>query len=641
MIAFPVLGQKVQINKADNKYDKFEYIDAIEIYERVANKGFVSADVFQKLGNAYYFNAELVKAAYWYAKLINLDQTIDSEYYFRYSQALKAIGEYDNANKMLDKFYKLNGDDSRGKKYDSNKNYLQIIKENSGRYIIENIEIINTKFSDYGSAINDGFLVFTSSRDTVRGFNKIHKWTNEPFTNLYQSKLNNTENIENPELFSKSINSKFNESTPVFTKDGQTMYFTRNNFINGKSGNDNRKIILLKLYKATLMDGSWSKIVELPFNSDQYSIAHPALSPDEKTLYFASDMPGSIGFSDIYKVAIYEKDNYGTPENLGSKINTEGRETFPFITEENDLYFASDGHLGLGGLDVFFISLNENSKASKEVLNVGTPINSKKDDFAFIINTATKVGFFTSNRDGGKGNDDIYKCKEQIPPIIKCEQILEGITTDEDTSLVIPNALVTLLDLEGNVIVEKYTDENGKYHFDVACNKEYILRITGLDGYSSEEKIITTSRMSKTTLLDIKIKKTKTKIEKEVDLATLFGIQDILFDVDKSNITSDAAAKLAIVVEVMKQYPNLKIDVRSHTDCRQSYEYNLALSERRAKATVNWLIHNGIAKRRLTGKGYGESKLLNNCDCEPSNVSLCSEEQHQQNRRSEFIIIEK
>ena len=637
---FSVLGQKVIVKKADNKYDKFEYINAIEIYESVANKGFVSADVYQKLGNAYYFNAELDKAAGWYTKLMDLGQTVEPEYYFRYSQSLKSLGEYKKANKMLDKFYELNGEDSRGKKYEANKNYLQVIQENSGRYVVENAGSINSKYSDYGSAINGEYLIFTSARDTGGVSSRKHKWTNQSFTNLYQSKVSSSGNLEKPERFSKAINSKFHESTPIFTKDGQTMYFTRNNYTNGKAGKDSERIILLKLYKATLEDGKWTNEVELPFNSNEYSVAHPALSPDDKILYFASDMPGTLGLSDIFKVDVLGGDSYGTPVNLGKTINTEGRETFPFVTDENDLYFASDGQLSLGGLDIFLISLEEDSKASKEVLNVGAPVNSKNDDFGFLIDTATKVGFFTSNRDGGKGNDDIYKFKEQIPPITKCEQTLEGVATDEDTALVIPNAQVTLLDLEENITEQKYADENGRYSFDVECDTEYIVRVTGPDGYSSAEKFVKTSRSSGTTSVEIPVKKTKTKIEKDVDLATIFGIQDILFDLDKSNIKPDAAAKLAIVLEVMNQYPNMTIDVRSHTDCRQTYDYNMALSDRRAKATVAWLVRKGIVKDRLTGRGYGESQLLNDCGCEPTNDSSCSEEEHQKNRRSEFKIVQ-
>lgn len=632
-----IFAQKVQVAKADKKYDKFAYIDAIEIYERVANKGYESADVFQKLGNAYYFNAELDKAAQWYGKLMDLDQPVDPEYYFRYSQTLKSIGEYTKANEMLAKFNESKGDDSRAQKYEATKNYLEIIEENSGRYTVENAGAINSKYSDYGSSFLGDQLVFTSARDTGGIFSRKHKWTNQSFTNLYQSKVSGDGNLEKPERFSKSINSKFHESTPVYTRDGQTMYFTRNNYTDGKEGKNSEKIILLKLYKASLVDGKWTNEVELPFNSNEYSVAHPALSPDDKTLYFASDMPGTLGASDLYKVSI-DGESYGEPENLGPVFNTEARETYPFMSDENELYFASDGQLGLGGLDIF-VSKMEEDGTFKEIHNVGAPVNGKSDDFALLIDTQTKYGFFTSNRDGGQGSDDIYKFKENVPLEYNCEQTLAIAVIDQETREVIPNAQVTLLDENMQAIEQVFADENGKYTFDkskVECDKDYTVRVTGINGYSSNEKPVHTGKKTGETFVEIPLEKNIKQIGTGTDLAATFGIQNILFDLDKSFIRKDAAAKLAILVEVMNDYPTMKIDVRSHTDSRQTHEYNERLSDRRAKSTIAWIVKKGIAKDRLTGRGYGETQLLNEC----ADGVDCTEEQHQKNRRSEFIILE-
>ena len=637
-----IFAQKVQVAKADKKYDKFAYIDAIEIYERVANKGYESADVYQKLGNAYYFNAELDKAAQWYGKLMDLGQTVEPEYYFRYSQTLKSLGEYTKANEMLEKFNESKGDDSRGQKYEATKNYLEVIEENSGRYTVENAGSINSKYSDYGSSFLGEQLVFASARDTGGVSNRKHKWTNQSFTNLYQSKVTGEGNLEKPERFSKSINSKFHESTPVYTKDGQTMYFTRNNFTDGKARKNAEKIILLKLYKATLVDGKWENEVELPFNSNEYSVAHPALSPDDKTLYFASDMPGTLGASDLYKVSV-DGDSFGEPENLGPVFNTEARETFPFMSDENELYFASDGQLGLGGLDIF-VSKMEEDGTFKEIHNVGAPVNGKSDDFALLIDTQSKYGFFTSNRDGGQGYDDIYKFKENIPLEYNCEQTLAIVVIDQQTREIIPNAQVTLLDENTQAIEQVFADENGKYTFDktkVECDKDYTVRVTGINGYSSNEKPIHTGEKTGETFVEIPLEKRIIEVTSDDDiLKKVFGIDIIYFDLDKSFIRKDAAAQLALLVEVMNDNPTMKIDVRSHTDCRQTYDYNMALSERRAKSTINWLVKKGIAKDRLTGRGYGESQLVNDCGCEPTNDSPCSEEQHQKNRRSNFIILE-
>ncbi|MFV8338093.1 hypothetical protein ACNQGL_02350 [Flavobacterium sp. LB3P21] len=398
------------ISKADKEYDGYAYIDAIKTYERILEKGYKSDDLLQKLANSYYFNGDLEKSAKWYGELFVLNNEIAPEYYYRYAQSLKAIKEYDKADVMIVKFNQKNGNDLRAKLAAEQKDYLAVIKRNSGRYTVENAGV-NSKYSDYGTSFYGNKIVFTSARDTVGFGTKIDSWTGEGFTNLYEANKESNGKLSSVEHLSKKLNSKFHEATPVFTKDGKTVYFTRNNFLNGKKIKDKNKTILLKIYKATLDGNQWTNITELPFNSDNFSVAHPALSPDEKQLYFATDMPGTYGQSDIYKVTINDDGSFGIPQNLGNKINTEGRETFPFITSENELYFASDGHPGLGGLDVFVSKPKQNGNY-EEVLNVGEPLNSSKDDLALLIDTKTQRGYVTSNRDGGQGDDDIYTFKE-------------------------------------------------------------------------------------------------------------------------------------------------------------------------------------------------------------------------------------
>ncbi|MFD2909027.1 flagellar motor protein MotB, partial [Flavobacterium ardleyense] len=398
-------AQKGKLAAADKKFDELAYIDAIEIYKKVAEKGHKSVDLFQKLGNSYYFNANLEEANKWYTELFALRQEVEPEYYFRYAQTLKSVREYAKSDEYLVKFSQKKGADNRAKIFVANKDYLSDIKKNSGRQTIEDAGI-NTEYSDYGGAFHKGEFIFTSARDTGGVSNVKHKWTNASFYNLYNAKVTPEGYLVNPEALSRKINSKFNESSAVFTKDGTTMYFTRNNYTNGKQRTDASKITLLKLYKATRNNvGEWSDVKELPFNSDQYSCAHPALSPDDKTLYFASNMPGTVGESDIFKVAIKSDGSFGTPEGLKGGINTEARETFPFVSDDNVLFFASDGQLGLGGLDVFSVKINADGTTSK-VINLGTPVNSPQDDFAYIFDTQSKLGFFSSNRAGGKGSDD-------------------------------------------------------------------------------------------------------------------------------------------------------------------------------------------------------------------------------------------
>uniref|UniRef100_UPI0037BE3BEC OmpA family protein n=1 Tax=Flavobacterium sp. TaxID=239 RepID=UPI0037BE3BEC len=429
---------------------------------------------------------------------------------------------------------------------------------------------------------------------------------------------------EQVENFSKTINTKFNESSPVFTKDGKTMYFTRNNYNDGKKRKSDDKVILEKIYKADLVNNEWSNITELPFSNDNYKTAHPALSPDEKTLYFASNMPGSYGNSDLYKVSIDKYGKFGTPENLGPTINTEGRETFPFIDANNNLIFASDGHLGLGGLDIF--EAKANGKSFEKPINIGKPVNSTKDDFGYVVNSEN-LGFFSSNRDGGKGFDDIYTFKI-------CTHMLTGIITDAETKEILPDAKVTLFDDKMTLISETIASEKGIYQFKIECNKKYYVRASK-ETYNTNEKSFDAVSIIGTSTLDIELKRNVFPIEVGTDLAKLFNISIIYFDLDKWNIRPDAAEDLEKIIQVLQQYPAMTIDIRSHTDSRQTHKYNEQLSDKRANSTLEFIVNNGISRNRLTAKGYGETQLLNNCaDNQP-----CSEEEHQKNRRSEFIVI--
>jgi outer membrane protein OmpA-like peptidoglycan-associated protein/tetratricopeptide (TPR) repeat protein len=630
LIALKGNAQTASQNKADKDYTQYAYIDAIGTYERVAEKGYKDETMFQRLGNAYYFNGELIKAAKWYDALFEMNAEQEPEYYYRYAQTLKATGDYAKADKILEAFNKKTTTDKRGVLFENNKNYLEQIKANSERFEIANAGI-NSKQTDYGSAYFNNKIVFASARDTGGVSRKTFKWTNKAFTNLYWAELKADGTLGEPERFEKKINSKFNESTPVFTKDGKTMYFTRNNYLKGKRGRDDQKITLLKLYKAEFINDKWTNITELPFNSDQYSTAHPALSNDQKKLYFASDMPGTLGQSDLYSVTINDDKSFGKPENLGPAINTEGRETFPFIAADNQLYFASDGRPGLGGLDVFVATIKIDGTFTA-VQNVGAPINSKQDDFAFIINSDTSNGFFSSNREGGVGNDDIYKITETRK--LLCEQKLKATIVDLETSKVLENAKVTLLDEQFKVIDEVVAPADGSYTFNVVCNKKYYLRATKED-YETKEVPVTIIGEEGETSVVVTLEKRIKPIGVGTDLAKTLNIPIIYFDLDKSFIRKDAAFELEKILAVMKQYPKMKIDVRSHTDSRQTAEYNIALSNRRAKATIQWLTKNGIASNRLTGKGYGESQLINNC----ADGVPCTEAEHQLNRRSEFIII--
>ena len=621
-ITVGAFGQGSKLNKADKKYDKYSYIDAIEIYEKVAEKGYKSVELFQKLGNAYYFNSELDKASKWYGELFALNQETDSEYYFRYAQALKAEGNYEKSNEYMELFAQKTND-SRAKLFQENKNYLTNIDAVSGKYTIDKTDV-NSEFYDYGPTFFGKQIVFTSSRSEGNQYSKIHAWTKQNFTDLFVASIDNDGRLGSVENFSKTVNTKFNESSPIFTKDGKTMYFTRNNYNDGKKRKSDDKVIMEKIYKAELVNGEWTNVKELPFSSDNYKTAHPALSTDEKTLYFASDMPGSFGNSDLYKVSIDSNGNFGLPENIGTTINTEGRETFPFIDADNNLFFASDGHPGLGGLDIFEAKVNNNS--FEKPVNIGKPLNSQLDDFGYVTNK-DGLGFFSSNRDGGIGFDDIYTFRI-------CTHTLSGLITDIDTKEILPNSKVILYDDKMNKISETIASEKGLYSFKIDCNKKYLVRVSK-EEYETIEKSFEPISINEESKLDFELKRKIFPIEVGTDLAKVLNISIIYFDLDKWNIRKDAAEDLEKIIAVMNQYPSMTIDIRSHTDSRQSHKYNEQLSDRRAKSTLEFMVKNGINISRLTAKGYGETQLVNNC----SDDVPCSETEHQKNRRSEFIVI--
>ncbi|MCC9063154.1 OmpA family protein [Flavobacterium piscisymbiosum] len=635
---------------ADKKYEEYAYADAIKAYEELIDKGTTDEKILRRLGNSYYFTGELRDALKWYDQLFRINEVQDPEYLYRYAQCFKSVGNYRKADAVLAKFNEKSAAEKRADLIRNEKNYLEDIKLNSGRFDIADAGM-NSSYSDYGSAVYDNKIIFTSARDTGGVAKNNFKWTNKSFSKLYVAELMPDGNVSEPKPFRKKESSKYNESTPVFTKDGRTMYFTRNNFTDGKRGASEKQITLLKLYSAELVDGKWENTKELPFNSDQYSTAHPALSPDEKTLYFASDMPGTLGESDLYKVSINGNGAYGNPENLGPSINTEGRETFPFISEENELYFASDGRPGLGGLDIFVSKIQED-RTFDDVQNVGEPVNSRFDDFAFIIDSKHRNGFFSSNRISGHGLDDVYRFTETRRLI--CEQELTGIVTDLETNQVLANVTLVLFDEARQNAKQVVTDENGNYTFSkVKCGKNYFIKTSKSD-YEIKEVPLSIKKENGKTILPISIEKkavplvAKTIMIKTVsiksvkmkpitvgtDLAKTLNIPMNFFDLGKATIRKSSEPQLQKIVDVLKQYPTLTMDIRSHTDSRQSDSSNMILSEKRAQSTKDWLVKKGIDEKRLTAKGFGETQLVNKC----ADGVKCSEAEHQQNRRSEFIV---
>ena len=624
-----------ELQKANEMYKNFAYVDAIKIYEKIAKQGYVNQDMLESLGNSYYYNAEYKNALQWYEQLFEEGKyNVKPEYYYRYAQALKSVGRYDESDKMMNKFAELTGNaDTRAVLFEENKDYQEVIQGNSGRLELHPVSI-NTEFSEYGTALYGDKVVFTAANSGKTSKGGVSQWTGESYYDLYMADRDK-QTLSNKKFFSTTVNTPFNESTAVFTKDGNTMYFTRNNYVNHKLGTDFENTILLKILRATKdSNGEWGNVVELPFNSDDYNVAHPALSPDEKFLYFASDMKGSLGESDIYRVEILGDNQYGTPENLGDIINTPGRESFPFVSKNNVLYYSSDGIPGLGGLDIFAVKFYENGTVSKPI-NIGRPGNSADDDFCFVMDSETKIGFLSSNRPGGKGRDDIYSFYEEKPLVFDCEKMIKGVLKDSEKNDVIADGVIVLSDKTMKEVARQKTKADGSFAFEkVDCKDLYYYLRAEIGDYVTTEVKVDLS-VEGDVFYEFMIKPREIAIDKDVDLAKVLNIKEIYFDLDKSDIRPDAAVELAKIVEVMREYPKMKIDIRSHTDSRGADSYNLKLSDRRAKATLEWIVKQGIERKRLTAKGYGETQLVNGC----SNGVPCTDEEHQANRRSEFIIV--
>jgi outer membrane protein OmpA-like peptidoglycan-associated protein len=621
-----LVAQDSKLNLAQKKYDELAYPQAIKLYEELVKDGYKSKELYENLANAYYYKADFAPAKIWYDSLFTVTDDLSANTYNKYVNALKTQGNYEKADAWMQKMGVKYPNDARVKVYNANKEYLAQSTKSTSTAKVKNAGI-NSAYFDFSPAFyGEKSVVFSSTKSTAKTLARKHSWTNESYTNLYLVDFENESVKSTPKGLNTKINKFYNESSAVFTKDGKTMYFTRNNQLKTRAKTDTLNTVLLKIYKATHDGSKWTNVIELPFNSDNFSCAHPALSPDEKELYFSSNRPGTKGMSDIYKIAILENDTFGEPVNLGDTINTEGRETFPFITQDNVLIFASDARAGLGGLDLYFTYLDSEKK---EIKTFAQPINSSFDDFGLIYKDQIQDGFFTSNRpEDNKGKDDIYRFKGlEIPKIFKINAIVQ-----EEANKQPVEAIMVLLD-ENKKQIAKLISKDGKFEIpDLEQQKNYFVTITHPDFETYEGPI---TFKGKNTNLEFKLKEKVLELS-EVDLAKILGIRIIYFDLDKYFIRKDAAVELQKIANIMKAYPQMKIDVRSHTDSRNAAQYNQKLSQQRADATRAWIIAQGIAPTRLTATGYGESKLVNTC----VDGIICSEEQHQENRRSEFIIVE-
>lgn len=689
-------AQEQDLKRANRFFDRTFYNEAIPLYESIIREN-SSVTVVKNLADSYYFTSDFANAQRYYKLLINnYNKDLEEGYYFKYSQTLKATGNYKAANSVMRNYFSSLTDQKFLIDFEKELVNLENVSAIGDRFEIKNLGI-NTPNSEFGAVSERGNLVFSGVKKKAGLFDKMYKWNGETYLNLISiplKNINSSDSIVN--YFSKEINTSMHESNAVFTKDGKTIYFTRNNYKKGRRGKNKDKVSNLQIFKAQYVNDKWTNIVSLPFNSENYSTEHPALSTDEKTLYFASDMPGSLGSFDIFSVSI-SGDAYGTPQNLGNLINTSKKEQFPFISKDNRLYFSSNGHEGYGSLDVFVSQLQNNVFLKAE--NVGLPLNSGYDDFAFYIDSEYNEGYFSSNRLGGKGSDDIYSLKEVKKLLIEdCKQFISGIISDVDTKLPLENTVVVLQNSDAIELQRIVTSADGAFNFTVSCETEFKLNASK-ENYTNSFKIVARSKernkrndasmelksmeeiaraaqlildeQNKTELAALALKKKEAVLaqeqnkkdlviaaKKDKDLAEvkkkekieaivanekdvvqeknrlIIKTDPIYFDYNLWYIRKDSKPILNRVVELMKKYPEMVVEIGSHTDSRGNNTFNMNLSSRRAQATRTYFLEQGIPSKRILAKGYGET--VQNIKCIPEDS--CTEEQHELNRRSEFVI---
>ncbi len=633
-------GKSRLIQKADSYFDKMWYSEAANLYEEaLKNKqDNYSFEIIQKTADAHYFNTNMERACHWYTILYeNFKDNLSADNIFKYAHSLKGSGKYARSKKLMNLYNEnlektpknLEGGILLPSRHEI---VLDKILNTKANAELKNLAI-NTEYSDFSPMYyNTDELVFSSAKDSLFISTRQYKWTNQPYLDLYVAKINEeTQDTKDAVKFSKKINSQYHEASVTFSSDNTTMYFTRNNY-SKKVKRDKNGINHLKIYKSVKVDGQWTNPTELPFNSDDYSTGHPALSPDGKKLYFVSDMPGSLGMTDIFVVDILPDGTYSNPKNLGPEINTEKKEMFPFINEDK-LYFSSDGHVGLGGLDIFEARYSEENGFTTPT-NLGIPINSNKDDFSYIVNESTQKGFFASNREGGKGDDDIYSFTFLLPEEV-VQNAISGVITELVSGDVLPKSLITLLDENNIKLKEMYNSADGSFVFeDLESDTKYTIQIT-TDGFQTETRIVETQQNKTIQMEQIALRKLHDNIIVDNGIRK-FKTENILFGFDKFHINQESSVELDKLVSALKENPEMIIKIESHTDSRGSNEYNKYLSDRRAKASMDYVISKGIDSSRIESAiGYGEERLLNECD----GSIRCTEAEHLQNRRSEFIIV--
>ena len=616
------------LEQADKYYEKYDYKFAIELYEKLMQKR-PTLNVAQKLANCYRFINNTQAAENAYAKVLSF-QDAEAINYRYYADALKQNAQFDLAKQN----YLLYGQkdlqhSEQAKSLANSCDAAKMWAENPEPNVyVENELAMNSEYSEFSPVKYKSGYVFVSDRWFVQNGSpknekEVYGWTGNPYLKLYESTGEISPKVS---LMPEPINADSHTGPAVFTSQGDTVYFSRSEADLTKKGKG--KVVGHNYIYYSVKNGkNWNVPVVLPFNSNTgFSVQHPAISQDGSILYFTSDMPGGQGGTDIYASKREADGTWGGAVNCGTNVNSTNDEGFPSIGLDNRLYFSSKGHIGMGGLDVF------NSVGSYKDFgmaeNLKSPINSPKDDFGILF-LSDQSGLISSNRNGGRGLDDIYKFSYAKPKTQVLALTIEGNVTDKNSGEALAGLTVHLLNKNTGKQVSTLSDEFGNFKFDLQSEQTYAVKGDDERFFTSQQGDISTIGIKESTIFAV-------KFELEHSNAVyVVRLNNIHYDFDKWNIRPDALSDLGKLVSFMKSTPDVLIEMRSHTDSRGTAAYNLTLSQKRAESTVAYLQNNGINSSRYTALGLGEGELLKNCGDQNS----CNEAVHQENRRTEFKVI--
>lgn len=651
-------SEPIKKTKADRLYEKEGYMAANKLYTKEL-KNTKRTDLYKKLADSYRLNDLNKEAEANYAQYVG--PTSPAEDILHYAQVLLYNGKCKEAVEYFN-YYKALVDKDRATQLITSCDELNgFAMHDNIDYV--NAEGINSPYLDFSPVYYKNGLIFTSGRQSGSAAKHTDAWTQKEFPDVYYAASEGNGKFGKVESLSWDLNTKYNDGTVTFNPDGTEMYYSSNN----KNGKSKSGIRDLKIYTGRLKNGNWVNSGALPFNSNDYATCHPALSPDGNVLVFSSDMPNGFGGMDLYACKRENTGVWSSPVNLGKEINSAGNEIFPFIDQKGELFFSSDGLKGMGGLDIFTANMGDNNMHWVTPTNLGYPFNSNKDDLCYISATSGHEGYFSSNREGGVGEDDIYYWKEKLRAETKKAPTGPIFFTfnEKENSKPIKDLSIKLYN-DKSEPVEFVTNEKGNLNRPVSTD-EFKFMVVEKKGYKTANFYVSpdminnpdqsTLFIEKETTAPVSIEPTVVPVpivvpepeilKKELTKKYLgnenenfsegkkFELKDIYYDYDEYFIRPDASVNLEDLIKLLNTFPTMAIELSSHTDSRGKSTYNQQLSQKRAEAARAYLIQKGIDSSRIDAKGYGESKLKNKC----KDGVNCTEEEHQENRRTEVKIL--